>query len=304
MPIFHSFAKLNLHLEVAARRADGFHELRTIFQTIDLADRLDIELTARSGGVTLEVRGSDLPADPTNLAWRAAERFLAAWGRPGEGARVVLHKGIPAGGGLGGGSSDAATVLLALEQLSGREVDPEWRLATARALGADVPFFLVGGTALATGRGDVVQPVPDPPGGALSVWLAIPPLGLPTGEVFAGWRLPAAGRRDPWLPFARLAGGGDPPPLAELVGDNDLEAPAFALRPELGAMYNSLVHSGARRVRMSGSGSTLFALFENTAAAGRAAGALPLGTAWKRVQTLGRDAWRAASGFDPRERGV
>jgi 4-diphosphocytidyl-2-C-methyl-D-erythritol kinase len=303
MPTFRSFAKLNFHLEVAGRRADGFHELRTLFQTIDLADTLEIERT-RSGRIELTVTGADRPADPSNLAWRAADRYLAARGEPGEGVRIALHKAIPAGGGLGGGSANAATVLLALEQLGGRAVDPEWRLATARALGADVPFFLVGGTALATGRGDVVTPLPDPPGGALELWIAVPPWGLPTGGVFAGWRPPAAGERAPWPPFARLLAGGAPPPLAGLVGENDLEAAAFALRPELGDMYTSLARSGARRVRMSGSGSTLFALFDDAAAAGRAAGALPPGTAWKKIRTLGRDAWRAASGFDSREGGV
>jgi 4-diphosphocytidyl-2-C-methyl-D-erythritol kinase len=303
MPIFRSFAKLNLHLEVEASRTDGFHQLRTIFQTIDLADELEVELTHESGEVLLEAPGSDLPTDGRNLAVRAAELYLAAW-RPESGARIVLRKGIPAGGGLGGGSANAATVLVALDRLAGGCADCSWMESAAQGLGADVPFFLTGGTAIGTGRGDLIRPLADPPGGALEIWLALPPYGIPTAAVFGAYRRTGGAPHAPWETFARLAAGGAAPGLAALIGGNDLETAAFALRPELGALYTELVRSGARKVRMSGSGSTLFALFDDAAAARRAAVALPPGIVWKRVQTLGRDAWRAASGFDPREGGV
>lgn len=301
MRTFFSFAKLNLHLAVLGRRGDGFHELLTLFQTIDLPDCLRIA-PRPVPGVELGVLGGGLPVDSRNLAWRAAESFLAAFPEsPFAGVRIELEKGIPAGGGLGGGSADAATVLLALAELAG--LDPQSAEVSARLralavpLGADVPFFLVGGTALGRDRGDRIEALPDgirPLAGGRTLMLAIPPFPLSTAEVFAHWH----GEGDPPDLPAGVASliAGAPVEIEELIGSNDLEAPAFAIRPELGALYTSLVDSGAERVRMSGSGSTLFALFadpETAAAAGRR---LPSGTVWRRVSPLGRVAWRAAGG--------
>lgn len=149
MSTFRSFAKLNLHLEVAGRRADGYHELRTLFSTIDLADELEIELTA--GGVTLETGRADLPAGRENLVVRAAEAFLAAVGG-GVGARIRLLKRIPVGGGLGGGSANAATTLRGLALMTGSGPSEAELERIARSLGADVPFFLHGGLALGLGQ--------------------------------------------------------------------------------------------------------------------------------------------------------
>jgi len=301
MRTFSSFAKLNLHLAVVGRRGDGFHELLTLFQTIDLADRLRIG-PRRRPGIELSVHGGGIPADSRNLAWRAAEGFFAAFPEaPFAGVRIELEKGIPAGAGLGGGSSDAATVLLALAglaELDTRRAGIATRLhALAEALGADVPFFLVGGTAVGRGRGDRLEALPDllrPLSGGRTLMLAIPPFPLSTAEVFA--RCSVSGEpADLPVGVAALAAGA-PVSLENLIGRNDLEAPAFAVRPALGALYTALVDSGAERVRMSGSGSTIFALYadpETAAAAGRR---LPSGTVWRRVSPLGRDAWRAAGG--------
>jgi 4-diphosphocytidyl-2-C-methyl-D-erythritol kinase len=299
---FSSFAKVNLHLEVVGRRPDGYHDLRTIFQTIDLADRIAL-VPRRAAGVELTIRGaSQLPTGPGNLAVRAAESFFAAYPDAGfGGVAIELEKRIPAGGGLGGGSSNAATVLLGLARLAG--LDPfsptvsERLAALGRELGADVPFFLIGGCALGVDRGDRIVPLPDPapPAGADVLYLVLPPFGLSTAEVFG--RLERVGGPAPFDPLARALAG-EHVAFAELIGRNDLEEPAFVLSPALGAMYTSLVRGGARRVRMSGSGSSLFALFADAAAAETAVSALPQGVNCLRVSLLGREAWRRAGGFD------
>ncbi len=310
MKHFRSFAKVNLHLEVHALRADGFHELRTLFQTIDLSDEVGLERTDRPG-IALEVSSEPpgpraLPTDDRNLAWRAASRFLDRFGASErEGVRIRLHKRIPAAGGLGGGSANAATVLLGLGSLWGLEPENAATSAAlaelATELGADVPFFLVGGCALGTGRGDRIQPLPDqpdpPPGARPTVLLLVlPPFGLSTAEVFAR----AKPRRDRPTPSGvERVIAGEPVALVDRIGENDLEGPAFAIRPELAGMYTALVRSGAERVRMSGSGSALFGLFEDSAVARAAAATLPKDTACLQVSPLGRAAWRRAAGLDP-----
>jgi len=297
VPIFRSFAKVNLHLEVVRRRPDGFHELRTIFTTVDLADELEIEPAA--AGVELEVEAGEAPDGPTNLAHRAASRFLERWrGLPG--VRIRLRKRIPVGGGLGGGSANAATTLLALARLAGRSI-PESELSEVAAeLGADVPFFLTGGRALGEGRGDRMTPLPDL-ASPLTLWLAVPPFALSTAAVFAA--LPARAGRDADPRVRAALDGHVPATVEEAIGLNDLEEPAFRLRPELAAVYTRLVRSRARAVRMSGSGSTVFAVFDDPEDA-RAGGVdLPPGYAWIRVETLGRAAWKSASGFGAFEGG-
>ncbi|MBP1641917.1 MAG: 4-diphosphocytidyl-2C-methyl-D-erythritol kinase [Acidobacteria bacterium] len=309
MRTFRSFAKLNLHLEVLRRRPDGYHELRTVFQAVDLFDLVRIGWFA-GAGIELEVAGADLPRDRRNLAYRAAEAFVARFPETcaRRGLRIELDKRIPVQGGLGGGSSNAATVLLGLAALSGLDARaPDLAAAlgeTARALGADVPFFLVGGAAVGEGRGDRLTALDDAlvrplaPGRAL--WLAAPAFGISTREAFAH-----VAPRSEAPPFPALAAAlaGEPVALEDLIGDNDLEGPVLAGRPELMALYTQLVRSGARRVRMSGSGSTLFALYGDPAAARPIADLLPPGTVWMQVATLGRAEWWRAGGFDSSEGG-
>lgn len=175
-------AKVNLCLEVLGRRDDGYHELRTVFQAVGLYDYVRV---GESETVDLSVaRGA--PADERNLAYRAAE--LLRSGCTHRGAYIELRKRIPAGAGLGGGSSDAAAALSCLVDLWGLELTAEELVAAAAAIGADVPFFLGPPTALGTGRGDVLTPLPSPP----TTWmvLAVPPLRLPrkTAAVFAALR--------------------------------------------------------------------------------------------------------------------
>ncbi len=157
-----AYAKVNLRLDVLARRGDGYHELRTIFQSISLHDTLYLERSHKAG-VELQILGdSSLAAEPPreNLAWRAADalrrhlKFTA-------GVRIRLKKRVPVGRGLGGGSSDAAAALVGLLRLTGRRIASARLLEIAAGLGADVPFFLFGGRALGTNRGDEIYPLPD-----------------------------------------------------------------------------------------------------------------------------------------------
>ncbi len=246
-------AKVNLHLQVVGRRADGYHELRTIFQTIDLADELEVEL--RGEAVRLVVEGGDaLGAGPENLAHRAASAFLARWA-PGQGVELALRKRIPMGAGLGGGSSDAAGVLVALQHLLGHPAPaPElWELA--RELGADVPYFLVGGTALGMGRGDEVLPLPELP--ARELLLVLPGIHVPTRELFAEVGELTARPFDPRI--LALVQRSDLGWGAFVHAANDFEAAVFRRWPELAALHADLGATGAV-VRLSGSGSAFWIL--------------------------------------------
>ncbi len=254
-------AKLNLHLQVVGRRADGYHELRTIFQTIDLADQLEIELTD-DGRVELEVGGPcgvGLSSGPDNLVVRAARRGLDLWGR-GQGVRCRLVKQIPFGAGLGGGSSDAAATLNTLRRLLAKD-SPQttaecWRVA--RELGADVGFFLVGGTALGVGRGDEVVPLPPLPPRRLG--LLLPAIEISSAAVFRSLAAPNVSAIAPaLLPTANEAAWRW---SALDTAWNDLQDPVFALEPRLETLARRLAAAGASRVQLSGSGSALFGLFE------------------------------------------
>jgi 4-diphosphocytidyl-2-C-methyl-D-erythritol kinase len=276
-------AKVNLHLQVVGRRADGYHELRTLFQTVDLADLLEVALGGH--GVELEVAGADLPSGAGNLVWRAAEGFLARWGRAAglAGVRLRLVKRIPAGGGLGGGSSNAATALLALQQLTGGLASAAGLWELARQLGADVPYFLLGGTALGVGRGDEVVPLPELPERELV--LVLPPVAIPTAEVFAALGELTADHLDSRmmalvqshsLGWEALAGA-----------TNDLERVALARWTGLADIFASLREAGASLVRLSGSGAGIYAQFEGDAGADLG-DRLPGGCRIERVRTLSR----------------
>lgn len=243
-----SFAKVNLHLEVVGRRADGFHELRTIFQTVSLADRIEIGVGSRRGGLVVEGPASaGVPADERNLVVQAAEAFRARFGGPSP--RIRLHKVIPAGGGLGGGSSNAATVLSMLRQVVGAPERVEDLMPLACDLGSDVAYFLVGGTAFAGGRGERITALPELPRRRL--YLLIPPAGNPTSEVFGRLAAPPVEG-----PSSRLV---IPPGVSwpELIADgrNELEAAACEVLPALSEIHQRARRAGARQVRLSGSGS-------------------------------------------------
>jgi 4-diphosphocytidyl-2-C-methyl-D-erythritol kinase len=278
---FRSFAKINLHLQVVGRRADGYHELRTVFQTVDLHDSVTLE--AAASGVELTVVEGAAPPGDDNLASRAARAFLDRWA-PMVGVRITLRKRIPVGGGLGGGSSNAAAVLRGLAALLDVRPDPTELWTVARALGADVPYFLVGGTALGIGRGDEVVPLPELP--EQELWLVVPPIEVATTAIYAALDEVAVAALDPAL--GPLLAGEGARRLAELPGRNDLEPVARERFPMLGEVYNALLSVGASCARLSGSGATVFACFAASPAGDGLAARLPVGTRVIKALTLNR----------------
>lgn len=263
-----AFAKINLDLRVLGIRADGFHELRTVFQTISLADSLDLAFTP---GRRTAIELDDALAIPDNLVERAARAAMDALRIAGR-VEMRLTKRIPMGAGLGGGSSDAAAVLLALPKLAGREIPPARLRQLAESLGSDVPFFLIGGAAAAIGRGTELFPLPDvPPAPGLIV---APGIHVNTAQAYRDLSpmLDSAERKIGEFQ-ARLWTGG------ATAGANDFEAVVFAQHPELAAWKKRLLKSGAQTAMMSGSGSALFGLYSTSTEAARAKKSLARGNA-------------------------
>jgi 4-diphosphocytidyl-2-C-methyl-D-erythritol kinase len=261
-------AKVNLGLRVLAKRRDGYHEVATLYQAIDWWDELALEA---AGGLVLSVDDPAVPAGEENLVLRAARLLQARVPRAGGcGASLALAKSIPAGAGLGGGSSDAAGALAGLNALWGLGLSSEALGELAAELGSDVPFFLVGGAALGTGRGEVVTPLPRSV--VRGLVLGFPGRPLPTAEVYARLRAPLT------------PGSGDVTVSRFLVNcaerndfslvTNDLEAAAFAICGDLVPFRDGLRRIGAETALVSGSGSTVFGLFDPGADVAAIAGAL------------------------------
>jgi 4-diphosphocytidyl-2-C-methyl-D-erythritol kinase len=267
-----AYAKVNLCLDVVERRADGYHELRTIFQAISLHDTLALE-TQRDAGIDLRIIGnSRLAGEPghDNLAYRAIHELRRELGIR-QGVRAVLTKRIPVGRGLGGGSSDAAAALIGMLRLTGKSIEAAPLAQIAAGLGADVPFFLHGGRALGIGRGDEVYPLPDVTRRNI---LVVSPhqIAVPTREAYR------------WL-AEQLTKGPDATKLMRFCalcwspqGDaltNDFEAAVFPRYPRLAAIKRELLRQGAAGASLAGSGSAVFGIFRNPAKARRAARAFP-----------------------------
>ncbi len=255
-----SLAKINLDLRVLNKRPDGFHELRTLFQTVSLADRIEIEFTpARRTRIDLT---SEIEI-PNNLILRSAEAVLEASGARGE-LSFRLRKKIPMGGGLGGGSSNAAAVLLALPVLTGKPLRLEQMLEIGAQLGSDVPFFLLGGTVLGIGRGSEIYPAPEPP--ARTALLIAPGIHVSTPEAYSGLKrtltdgLPSRIINTFQALLWRI-GNAAPGGSWDLV--NDFETAVFSHHPQLKLLKGKLLKLGAKPALMSGSGSTLFGIFDS-----------------------------------------
>ena len=249
-----AFAKINLTLRVVGVRADGYHELLTTFQSLALHDTLTFTVARGPFQITCDDPGC--PVDRTNLVWLAAGEIWRAAGRRGEpsGVRARIEKRIPLAAGLGGGSSDAAASLRALPLLWGVELGDDRLRRVAAGLGADVPYFLRGGTALGVERGDLLFPLIDWP--ATWVVLLLPDFGVSTSDAYR------------W--FDRQRAG----VTAKTLRGNDLEAPVVARHPEIGELVEALRDSGASYGAMSGSGSAVFGLFGDRESAESAAGRL------------------------------
>lgn len=245
---FEAPAKVNLVLRVLGKRADGFHAIETLMAPVTLADRISLDRCGSA--ITLECSEPGVPCDARNLAWRAAELFLRHTGAS-EGVRIRLEKMIPHGAGLGGGSSDAARVLVAMNQLFGTGLPVDRLENLAAQLGSDIPFFVRCSTAWCRGRGEIIEPVAGIPSFALL--LVKPPFPVPTGWAYSAWAA-----QDGSVPESFVCSG--------LTFANDLERPVFAKYLVLPAMKTWLRQQpGVSGVMMSGSGSTLFAILDGEA---------------------------------------
>lgn len=273
-----AYAKINLDLRILGVRPDGFHDLKTIFQALALHDVLTF--TARKGAFTIECDDPKIPTDERNLIWKAASLLWRTAGGRGNAPRDVvvgLRKRIPDQAGLGGGSADAAMAILGLSKVWNLRVDVPTISRIAAAVGADVPFFLLGGTVLGLGRGDDIYPLVDLP--RTYVVIVRPHFGVSTAEAY-GWfdDEPRRRSREP----ARK-------PLPERWPDwavnlrNDLESPVVGHHPAIGRIKQALIEAGAAFAAMSGSGSAVFGLFERMDAARRTAA------------DLARPGWRVVS---------
>ena len=260
-----AYAKINLDLRILGVRPDGFHNLRTVFQSLALHDV--IEFRRRTGSFAIECDDSTIPTDRRNLIWKAASLLWRTVGRRrGEVPRdvvVTLRKRIPVEAGLGGGSSDAAMTLLGLSRMWELDVDPPTLSRLAARLGADVPFFLVGGTALGLGRGDDIYPLTDLP--RTSVVIVRPKFGVSTVEAYE-W-FDSEPRRASREPARRRLPDRWPEWAAALR--NDLEPAVIRHHPTIARLKSSLLEAGAVFAAMSGSGSAVFGLFERSDAARR-----------------------------------
>lgn len=266
-----SNAKVNLFLRVASRRTDGYHEIETVFQSVGLADEITIVPTT-SGRVDVDMAldaglAGEAPPVVTNLAYKAARRLIHE-GADTEGARIEITKRIPIGAGLGGGSSNAASVLVGLNEMWGLGLADGSLRALAADLGSDVPYCIGGGTALATGRGEKLTAIST----SCELWfvlgMSFEPLSA--ARIYALWdEVPSHGDAGAAAVIKALESG-DVPGVAALVR-NDLEPAVFSLRPELMDRKALLVEAGALGACVSGSGPTVFGVATDEASAGKIA---------------------------------
>lgn len=266
-----SHAKINFYLDVLNKRADGFNDIETIFQTVSLCDRLT--LRDAESGLNLSCDDPGLAQEADNLVLKAGRALLAHAGRD-FGAEMRLEKRIPVAAGLAGGSGDAAAALVGLNALWRLGLDDETLSRIALTLGSDVPYCLRGGTALATGRGELLEALPEVP----KTWLVLvhPPVGVSAGWVYTHPRLerskeaPTAGRTPRFARALEALARGD---FAAAVF-NRMEPVVFEAHPSLAALKRHLLDLGASAAAMSGSGSTIFGVFASETAARAAAEAI------------------------------
>ena len=262
-----AFAKINLGLSVLGRREDGYHEIRTVFQTVTLQDVLTFEPTT-DGRLELTCTDPSIPTDESNLVMRASNALRERYNVT-QGARVHLEKNIPAGGGLGGGSSDAAATLLALASLWNLKTGARELSELGASLGADVPFFLTGGTALGTGTGTEIAPLEDAP--KMYLVVVTPDVHVSTAEAYKALGAPALTKDDALVNLSVSRTEADFPDSLCDVMSNDFEAVVVRLHPEIGRARDALLGAGAFAASLSGSGSSVYGVFESGWEAGRAA---------------------------------
>jgi len=312
MPVsVRSFAKINLGLAIGAKRDDGFHELRTIYQTLALHDVIRVDVS-RGTGIEIRCKDARVPADESNTCWRIADRVMRSLKQRGK-IVISIEKNLPVQGGLAGGSSNAVATMLALERVLRTELPARERLRIAAEVGSDLPLFLLGGTVLGCGRGEEVYPLPDLP--CIACVVATPEVGVSTPDAFRRLdefraqegELTPEGPSNTISEFGRsafewlngtLSGvpavGGDRAEtlLLDLVRagiENDFERVVFPLYPELREVKRLLEKSNSSYASLSGSGATLYGLYGHSEQAEEAAQALrSAGICARATVTLGR----------------
>jgi 4-diphosphocytidyl-2-C-methyl-D-erythritol kinase len=300
----HSFAKINIGLKIGPLREDGFHELRTIYQTVALSDVIRVDF-GRGVGIEIYSKDPRVPRDETNTCWRVADRVLRALKTRGK-VRIAIDKNLPVQGGVGAASSNGVATMLALEKALKRRLPPEERFRIAAEVGSDLPLFLIGGTVLGTGRGEQVYAMEDLP--SFHCVLATPQVGVSTPAAFAEWdkkwpaeladgkltdtKLTDEDSSDrismfsqtvyEWLNGSSFTPTGVPSKgwdraetlLLDLVRtgiENDFESVVFPKYPAVREVKRALERSGAKYVSLSGSGSTVYGLFADKQTATKAA---------------------------------
>ena len=287
-----AFAKINWVLRVLGRRPDNLHEIHTIFQTITLCDQLTFE-DLDEDRIELACDASDIPVDESNLVHGAATA-LRRYYNLRRGARIYLEKRIPAMAGLGGGSSDAAVTLLGLTEL--------WNVAASKRelaqlgahLGADVPFFLTGGTALGTGLGTEITPFDDI--GAEHLLVVTPGVQVSTAKAYQALKAPALTKENETIILPVSRANAHPEDSLRDILYNDFEPVVFDLQPEIRRAKNLLLEAGARGALLAGSGSSVFGIFDSREARRRAQDMLGSETNWRIYEcaTLARIDYRKA----------
>lgn len=267
---FKAPAKINYLLDVIRRRPDGYHDLRMIMQRVDLCDEITIELTEEPG-VTVACGSQFVPEGEGNIAWKAARALLDAAGS-GMGARISITKNIPVAAGLGGGSSDAATVLMAMNEQLGCGFSTERLMEIGVKLGADVPFFVFGAAALAEGIGEKLTALPGLP----PAWIVLVNPRVPVSTAWVYKSLQLTNERQLNTIPSRFDSIDD---LCAIL-NNDLETVTVPAFPVIDEIKRTLIDQGAVAAMMSGSGPTVFGVFRDRERAEQACGAVLTGTGW------------------------
>lgn len=285
-----AFAKINWFLRVLGKRDDGFHELCTVFQTVSLCDYLSF---SESDELQLSCNLPDLPTDENNLILKAAERLQKHFGQK-KGARIHLEKRIPSPGGLGGGSADAAVALLGLARLWNRRISRHDLCQIGQELGADVPFFFYGGTAAATGRGTEIHPIDELE--EKFMLLVTPPVSVSTAAAYGKLNAPRLTNPDSKSILKICFDEAETLKSRQSELKNDFEKTIFGIAPEIERVKETLLTLGAERALMSGSGASVFAIFENEETRQATIKALEGEQTWRQfaVATISREKYRDA----------
>lgn len=253
-------AKINLTLDVIGKRPDGYHDVCMVMQSIGMHDVVTVSVGTGSGEIALDIIGSDLPLDNRNLAYRAAELFLKETGTVCDGISITIEKNIPVAAGLAGGSTNAAAVLVLLDQLYNTRLSMEKRMEIGCRLGADVPFCIAGGTMLAEGIGERLTKLPDAP--QVHVVLCKPPFAVSTPAIYHAIDCAEIAVRPDTTAMLQAIGAGGAGEISRYLC-NVMQPVTAEMHPEITQICEQMQRNGALGAIMSGSGPSVFGLFDN-----------------------------------------